>query len=91
MSPDRAKCLLRKQNLSPPNTHTVTHGEPLSQLDELRHLPNECRQTRMQFLVSLLTARVVFLGKELNPSEPQFPHVYSGMDEIHVPGAEETT
>lgn len=45
----------------------------------------------MQILVSLFTACVVFLGKGLNPSESQFPPLYSGMDDIHVPGMRETT
>jgi hypothetical protein len=41
---------------------------------------------RCKFLFSYLSACVVFLGKELNPSEPQFPHMNRGIDDIYALG-----
>lgn len=60
-------------------------------MDESRHLTDERRQTQMQILIPLLTACVVFLGEELNPREPQFPHLYSAIRDIYVLGVWETT
>lgn len=48
------------------------------------------REAQMQICVLLLTAGVVS-GKEPDPPEPQFPHLYSGTDDIHAPGMWETT